>query len=137
MPLIRINRQPTSRQLAVFGAAWAIFCGFWAVGAWRHQHAVTAAGLSITGIGIPLLGVVFPKALRWLYVGLSYATYPIGFAVSHVVLAVIYYLVITPLGLAMRCFGYDPLRRRFDRARPTYWQLRRDPGAPETYFRQN
>ena len=57
--------------------------------------------------------------------------------VSHVVLALVYYLVFVPIGLLMRLFGYDPMKRGFDPEAATYWTAR-DPKAsePKRYFRQ-
>ncbi len=40
---------------------------------------------------------------------------------SPVILAVLFYGAITPLGLLSRVFGYDPLRRRIDPAAKSYW----------------
>ena len=49
------------------------------------------------------------------------AAFPIGWVVSHALMAAIYYLVITPMAVAMRLLGRDPLDRRFDRDATTYW----------------
>jgi hypothetical protein len=70
------------------------------------------------------------------YLGLSYATYPIGFAVSHVILVLVYCVVLTPIGLTMRLFGYDPLARRFDAGAKTYWTPRNKAKTVESYFKQ-
>lgn len=50
--------------------------------------------------------------------------------VSPVMMAVIFYLVVTPMGLLMRWRGKDPLHRRFDRAATSYWIIRDPPGPP-------
>ena len=124
MSLLRLNRNPSSRQLIVFGLAWlgllALAGGrYW----WRSRH--PAAEITWTlAVVIPLAGLICPRLLRHLYVGLSHATYPIGYVVSHVVLALAYYLVLTPVGLTMRLFRYDPLTRRFEPMAPSYWKPR-------------
>jgi hypothetical protein len=57
--------------------------------------------------------------------------------VSHVVLAIVYYLVVTPIGLVMRLVGYDAMKRRFDGEATTYWVHRPDNAADaKSYFRQ-
>jgi hypothetical protein len=136
MPLIRINKNPGGRQLAVFAAAWAAVLG--AAGAlyWRHgRHGAAEAAWAVAAAA-PLLGAASMGALRRLYVFLSYAAYPVGFVVSHVALAAVYYLAITPIGLTMRLLRYDPLGRRFDRRAATYWTPR---GARpvDDYFKQS
>ena len=56
---------------------------------------------------------------------------------SFVVLALVYFTTITPLGVLRRALGGDPLRLRRDRSAPTYWIDRRPPGpAPDTMRRQ-
>ena len=86
---------------------------------------------------VPAIGWLAPWFMRLVFLGMSYAAWPIGFVVSHVVLAMVYYLVMTPIGLAMRVFGYDPMTRRGDLAKKSYW-VERDSGTrgPDSYFRQ-
>jgi hypothetical protein len=53
--------------------------------------------------------------------------------VSPIVLGIMFFGVITPMGVAMRLFGKDLLRLRFDRQRPSYWLERAPPGPkPDT-----
>jgi hypothetical protein len=65
-------------------------------------------------------------------VGLS----PIGWVISHVILAVIYYLVLTPIGLLLRAAGRDLLARRRDPTAESYWIDRGAKPEVERYFRQ-
>lgn len=51
--------------------------------------------------------------------------------VNPIVLGAMFFLVITPIGMAMRAFGRDPMRRGFDKALDTYWILRDPPGPAE------
>jgi hypothetical protein len=55
--------------------------------------------------------------------------------VSPLVLGLIYFAVFTPVGLAMRAFGRDALRLRYERAAPTYWVKRDPPGPADDSFR--
>lgn len=50
--------------------------------------------------------------------------------VSPVVLGIMFFLVVTPIGLVMRAFGKDPLRLRFDKGARSYWVDRIPPGPP-------
>ena len=78
-----------------------------------------------------------PGLMRMVFLGMSYLTWPIGFVVSHVVLALVYYLVLTPIGLLMRLFGYDSMKRRFDPEAPSYWVERPAAGFDiRRYLRQ-
>lgn len=72
------------------------------------------------------------RALRgWLWVARLF-----GVVTSHLVMAAIYYGVVTPVGLAMKLGGRDILNRAIDRNARTYWtKVRRRSDATE-YFRQ-
>jgi Saxitoxin biosynthesis operon protein SxtJ len=56
--------------------------------------------------------------------------------VSPIVLALLFYAIMSPVGLLMRAFGQDPLRLRRSPAE-SYWIVRQPPGpAPETMKNQ-
>jgi hypothetical protein len=74
--------------------------------------------------------------MRFVFLTLSYAAFPIGFVVSHVILAIVYYLILTPIGLLVRAIGRDPMERRFDRDAESYWVVRQPIDDPGRYFRQ-
>jgi hypothetical protein len=63
-------------------------------------------------------------------------TLPIGFVVSFILLAVFYYLVITPIGLVFRLMGRDPLCRKFDNTTDSYWLPHKPVETVDRYFRQ-
>jgi hypothetical protein len=136
MSLIRINPHPSRRQLRVFAIASLVVTGLLGFTGWRHGRDTTAIICWVLGLGVMAVGLGWPARLRLLYLGLCYATYPIGFVVSWLVLVVIYYGVMTPLGLVMRLFGYDPLKLKSEPAATTYWQKRPGPRSPASYFRQ-
>jgi hypothetical protein len=74
--------------------------------------------------------------MRRVYVGMMYATFPIGWVVTHVLLTAIYFAVFTPIGLALRLAGRDPMTRRLDPAATTYWIRRERTPQPRDYFSQ-
>ena len=138
MSIIRINRDPTRPELFVFGLIWLLFFGVVAAVVWGRGGArLVALGMGAAAVIVPLLGMLSPRFLRIVYLGMAYAAFPIGFVVSHLLLAVVYYLVLTPTGLLMRAFGYDPMSRRFDPGAPSYWVSRKGPPSADRYFRQS
>ncbi len=137
MGLIEIEHHPTRRQLATFSVIWLLFFGAAALWAARHTASWFApAACGIVAVFVPVVGSMMPEFLRRVYVGLAYAALPIGLVVSFVILAVIYYGVLTPIGLLMRLLGHDPLSRRFDPDSPSYWSDREQHDQLEQYFRQ-
>lgn len=137
MSLIRINRHPAPRQLLVFALAWLVVLAALGYGQWRHARPLAAEICWGLAVGVPLVGAMWREGLRLLYVGLSYATFPIGYVVSSVVLTVLYYAALTPLGLILRVCGHDPLQRRAAPASASYWHRRPGSRRAESYFRQH
>jgi hypothetical protein len=136
--LVGINRNPSRRELRQFGClflpaflaflAWGAVSrsGTWEVAAWL-------IGVALLSIAV---GLWRPVALRPLFVGWLFVVYPIGWVVSHTILAILYYVVLTPVGLLMRLAGRDPMDRAIDPKASTFW-VRHNPGAERArYFRQ-
>ncbi len=69
------------------------------------------------GAAICLCSLISPAVARILYLGLTLVAMPIGFVVSFVLLAVFYFLLLTPVALVFRLIGRDALCRSW-RGRP-------------------
>ncbi len=138
MSLISINRNPSLKQLNQFGFVWLGFVALFGAVAWFKLGAhAAAAALWIAAVIVPLVGWLVPGFMRLVFIGMSALAWPIGFVVSHVVLALVFYLVLTPIGLAMRLFGYDPMTRGRSRSGSSRWVPRPpDRSGPKRYFRQ-
>jgi hypothetical protein len=137
MSLIRLNTTPSRGELRGFGILWLIFLGLAGALAW-HKGAHGLAGIIwFIGGAVSGPGLICPPLLRYLYLAAIYTSFPIGVVSSHLILAIVYYLVLTPVGLMMRLFGNDPLTRRFQPGQTTYWKPRGAPQRAQNYFRQH
>jgi multisubunit Na+/H+ antiporter MnhG subunit len=54
--------------------------------------------------------MIYPPGIRLVFVGLILMTFPIGWVVSHLLLGLIFYGVVTPIGLILKASGHDPLQ---------------------------
>jgi len=91
-----------------------------------------AATIVLLLIGIFAPRIISVPARAWLALGTL-----LNRTVSAVVLAIIYLVVITPMGLFRRLTHKDALQRVFDPAAPTYWTDREEPSPrAETLPRQ-
>jgi hypothetical protein len=98
---------------AVFG-----LLGLWWF--YRGKFATAAYVFTITGTALVLLGAVFPRLLvipRKLWMKLAEA---LAYVSSRIILAIIFFLVLTPIGLIKRAMGWDPLERRSG-SRESFW----------------
>jgi hypothetical protein len=79
--------------------------------------------LLVPGVPLVLLGAVYPRSLRWVYVGWMIIAMVLGAVVSTLLLTALFYLVVTPIGLVARLVGKDFLNRKPSSA-ASYWILR-------------
>lgn len=122
MGVVQINTNPTRSELNQFGFIWLGFLALFGVVAYfKFGSPLVARWLWVAAVIVPIIGWLVPTFMRMVFLGMSYLAWPIGFVVSHVVLAVVYYLVLTPTGLLMRLVGYDSMKNKFDSEAPSYW----------------
>ena len=89
------------------------------VALWRGK----AIAIYLLGPGIFLVasGLAIPRILKPLHkIWMSLAII-IGFFVSRIILSLLFCVVLTPVGLALRIFGKDTLDRRIEKSRDSYW----------------
>ena len=138
MAVIDLDLDPSPRVLRVFGSGALVAFGVLAYVSATLWHLPRGLGWAFAAVALlsGLFALVRPAWNRPLYVGLSLAAYPIGFVLSYVVLGVIFFVVLTPVGLVFRLIGRDPLRRRRPSGVSTYWVPRSGATPAERYFRQ-
>lgn len=145
--MIQIDWKPQRRQLRTFGLVGTVAFGLLAgLTAWRGGllGLTFPAGVACvaTWVLAGLAGVCFalavicPKGLWPLYIVLNILALPIGWILSHVLLIVVYFGLITPIGLVMKLIGRDALARRLDPDAETYWTETEPQPPAGRYFRQ-
>ena len=87
----------------------------WAIG--------IAAAFAVVALARP--GVLAPLNRLWTRFGLL-----LHKVVSPLIMGMLFYLTVTPIGLLMRAMGKDPLRLRPDPDAASYWIERDPPGPP-------
>jgi len=137
MAIVQINKNPSRKDLRLFAGVWLpLFAAIAGFQAWRHGSHGPAVNIWVGAGIVSVVCLAVPAAARLVYVGLSYVTFPIGWVASHVILFVAYYFVFTPIGLLMRLFRYDAMKRRFEKDAKTYWAKREEPANVDRYFQQ-
>jgi len=134
--MTRSDIDPSRRDLLVFGAALPVMVAMSGFLIGRHGGPTVRAGIWLVGGALALAYAAVPAVRRPLFVAISRLTWPIGWAVSHAVLVVVFALVVTPVALMLRLLGRDPLERRADPRAATYWVTRASSPHPRRYFRQ-
>jgi hypothetical protein len=112
------------------------FGGMTAWRAWRGHLGTVSEIVGVLGVAVGVVGAIAPAAIRWIYTGWMIAVFPIGWVVSRVILAALYFIVFTPVAFVFRLIGRDALRlRRASEAR-TLWLEKSAPADGQAYFRQ-
>jgi len=131
-----IPTDPTPKALRQFAAAWLVF--FLAFGV--HQflvrgHQTVGIVMAVAAVVIGPLGLVWPPAVRWIFVGWMVLAFPIGWVLSQVMLLLMFYGLLTPVAALFRLRGRDILHcKRSDRE--TYWLPKQTPTDVRSYFKQ-
>jgi uncharacterized membrane protein HdeD (DUF308 family) len=132
-----IQFSPSDRTLRQFAGLFLLVFGVLAVveAVVRHRPQLAMVYGVLAAI-VGFLGLIAPRAVRYVYVAWSVVAFPIGWLVSTVVLGVLFYGLFTPIGLAFRASGRDLLARR----RPlvaSYWRPKPAARTSREYFRQS
>jgi len=127
---------------------WALHTDASSAAGWlsspRTYLGITAAGAQwlvlafVVTLGVlgTLLMLTVRGCSRIIYRTWMFAALPIGWTVSHLVLGLVYFLILTPIGLALRLLGKDPMTSTFDKAAGTYWTTAKTSTDPQRAFRQ-
>ncbi len=124
----------TKRQLRSFGLLTG---GIWAVIGvlpWVFRGAPVRLWAIVLSALLAGFGLAWPAALHYPYRGWMTLGHALGWINSRILLSLVFYLVVTPMGAIMRLFGHDPMRRSFDPQAPSY-RVPREP-RPGDHMRQ-
>ena len=76
------------------------------------------------GVTLCILGIVIPFILKPIYwVWMIFATI-LGWIMTRVILSLLFYIIVTPIGLIPRFFGKQFLELRWDKSKESYWNFR-------------
>ena len=102
----------------IVGGVFTLLALWWL---YRGKLVSVAQVLVVIGPTLVLLGLITPRALifpnkAWMKLaeGMSYVS-------TRIILAFVFFGVVTPIGLIKRAMGWDPLHRRADRSE-SYWR---------------
>ncbi|MCU0332473.1 MAG: SxtJ family membrane protein [Ignavibacteriaceae bacterium] len=84
----------------------------------------SAIYFAVIGGLLILFGVLFPQLLKPLNrIWMSLAII-LGFIMSRVILTILFYLVLTPIGILAKLVGKKFMTLKYDKSAETYWEKR-------------
>ena len=126
----------TGSQLRWFGLSLAVM--LWCVAGWLYwRYAFANAAGGIAALGVLLLAIYYgiPATRPSIIRGFRRLTWPIQWVVSLVLLGILFFGVITPIGCVMRCLGRDPLSKSPRPQQSSYWTPYPQATDTRSYFR--
>lgn len=122
------SESPNARELRQFGwmFAGAIALVFGLVIPWLWNMAWPRWPWLLAAV-FAVWATLRPTGLRIVYRVWMKLAHVLGWINTRLILALVFYGVIAPIGILMRLFGYDPLLRRWESARKSY---RKDSANP-------
>ena len=100
---------------------------FVAIGFWpliRHGEGIRIWAV-VLGSVLVVLGLLLPSRLGPIYKTWMAVGNVLGWINTRIILGIIYYGLVTPMGLVMRVWRKDSMRRQYDETVNTYRVLRR------------
>ena len=135
--MIAIDWNPDRKTLRTFAIGLIVLAGAYAgwLG-WQQRLSNMAIWECVVCGCIGFVGACAPPLIRWIYVAWMVIVFPIGWCVFQAMLAILFFGVITPLGLFMKFLGRDPLGLKSEPYALSYWTKRVESDDPRRHFRQ-
>ena len=142
-PFKEVNWNPGLRERRKFALSLiigfpCIAVVFLALGLLRGKgwNVPLAAAIGGGGLAVGLLLLAVPQIARPFYIAWYFVACCIGTVVGNLALAIVFFVLVTGLGLLMRALGRRPVRKTFDKRAATYWQDAEQVDDPSRYYRQ-
>lgn len=122
-----------TKAIRKFGLVALVFFGcLSALGLWKEKPLPFYLFGLLSAMGLGFL--MIPNLLRPVYLGWMKIAHFLGRVVTTLILALAYYLVITPSALIKRIFGGVPLPVKPDKKSSSYWATRAEPAQPKERY---
>ena len=89
---------------------------------WKEKESYqifSGIGITLSLIAIAIPSVLKPVYWMWMIFGII-----LGWFMTRVILSLLFYIIITPIGLTLRLFGKQFLELRWDKSKESYWNYR-------------
>jgi uncharacterized membrane protein (DUF485 family) len=131
-----INKNPSAKELIKFGATF--LGGMAVIGLLYYfvfHNQPLAKGLWIAGAVVFVLSFIPPVArvlyILWMGLGIT-----MGLVTSPIILALVFLVLITPVGLFFKLIQRDTMKRKMDKGAESYWEEYKETEDPATYVKQ-
>ncbi len=124
------------KKLREFGlVVGGVFCVLGGLLLWRGRP--SSPYFFAPGIFLVITGAVIPTILKPLQKAWMTLAILMGWVMTRVLLSVLFYLAVTPIGWILRLTGKDILDQKLEPQKSSYWKIRpQTPRVPSDYEKQ-
>jgi len=110
------------KKLKQFGKGGAVF--FIILGALLAMKGSTKASFFFFAFSAFLFtgGFLMPKVLYPVYIVITKVGHVIGWINTRIILLLIYYVIVTPIGVFMKILGKDNIKKKIKKDLASYWE---------------
>jgi hypothetical protein len=115
---LRLSGKELKKFGLLVGSVFVVLSG---IGMYRGWSIVATGTLLLAGVMLLSCGMFLPESLRQAYRIWMAAAFAIGWLVSRMILVMLFYFVLTPVGLLARIFEKEFLDTDFRKKKESYW----------------
>lgn len=102
----------------IVGAVFTLLSVWWL---YRGKFTNVAQVTLTLGVVLVVLGLIFPRSLVYPNRAWMLLAEALSFISTRIILGLVFFLIVTPIGVVKRLWGWDPLYRRAGSS-PSYWK---------------
>jgi len=115
---LRLSEKELKKFGLLVGSVFVVLSG---IGIYRGWSIVGTGTLLLAGIVLLSCGMFLPESLKQAYRVWMAAAFAIGWLVSRLILLILFYFVLTPVGFLARIFEKEFLDTDFRKKKESYW----------------
>lgn len=101
----------------IVGGVFTLLSVWWL---YREKFVSVTSWILTLGLALVVLGLIYPRALVYPNRAWMALAEVLAFISTRIILGVVFFLIVTPIGVIKRLLGWDPLNRRAV-PKPSYW----------------
>ncbi len=114
-------KEVTEKDLRQFGITLGVILGTVGLVHFMKGHVSACQRFLVLSALSVIAGLFVPGILKPVYIVFIKIAHAIGWFNTRVILAFLYFFILTPIGLIARLLGKDPMDRKIDKKKESYW----------------
>jgi hypothetical protein len=115
---LRLSEKELKKFGLLLGSIFVVLSG---IGMYRGWSIVSICTFFLAGIVLLSSGMFLPDSLKQVYRIWMAAAFAMGWLVSRIILVILFYFVLTPVGFLARIFEKEFLDTDFRKKKESYW----------------